>query len=1055
MLRVRPLLDQYKCSEAADANLTSFFGGSGKYNVPADVYDEFLQAYLYDLQNGAVLGIIERRSTPLFPMIFDLDFTLPDEPARLKALRLVMDTFRDYIVQNHLIITGVKDSWDVAAKLVYQDGQLSHRNREKFHVVFPTILVDTRTGKGFVDFLHKELRDPQWKQWLDVKVVTDNGLRMLGSFKKESMEGGCYVPCHLDENGDIVDDHMTIEVLRRHSVRNASAEGAVSFVDIDLGLDTDAPEESCNGSSNSNSNSSTGAGKEAFAHRVTVPMRVLRSAVMALPASFYSSGTYQDWARVVWVIHNLAGHGDYKEDGLQLAHEFSKQAADAYDSRRVDKMYHAADARPRDRPRLGWRWLFQQLSQHQPELAAQLAAQVETIKASHVPEEWDATVLREALADMLGVYHEAVDELRFTQDAIAFRVRETAGAGPAEDGTEVVVEGSVRRQDGAVYLGGEYKGHACQNVRIEDSLALLHSSIPESARWVVKFVDHDIAELRNNAGELQALVTVHKHLEKDKTYLTMSVGGMRRGVSIRNRHAVGLVHDRVIDSVKDYMFKTFGVSQNYFDRCVFNITLPEGETRRSEGVLVNTLLQSRPALRDTWAFDEDAKSACRNGLFQCQPDTRVWTRVHNAIVESRLRIEFVDVRDVVPAERSWMFTRRGIIALREEFAGQIIRPGFEATLDTNLDVFPLAGGMCFDTRTMQMRRLVPEDRVQKTAGWEYDPALAAAHRGDVERFFEQLFPVPEERDVVLRVLAGILSGRRYLKKVLCLTDRRAGCNGKSTLVKLLNTFVGDLGTSDNKLLIKGGTDRGRDQHDAGLEPYKGYRLAVLEELKKSQKLDEGLLKNLSGGVDVAVQGRRIGVGDRFKYTWGALVVMVFNEGDIPQFDLTDQAMIDRLLFAPMRSRFEPGFEASDDDEPYTYAADASIPLKMPLWRSAFLDLLKENYVPEDIRGADIPEGMREWRRDVVNDRNDIAEWLEKHVEKLDERSTERFAVSELQAYAGQMGVETNGFETSAVAWLRANNFHYRDMGRIRLGTGWKTVRKIVVHARIVYQQAFV
>jgi len=128
------------------------------------------------------------------------------------------------------------------------------------------------------------------------------------------------------------------------------------------------------------------------------------------------------------------------------------------------------------------------------------------------------------------------------------------------------------------------------------------------------------------------------------------------------------------------------------------------------------------------------------------------------------------------------------------------------------------------------------------------------------------------------------------------------------------------------LLNKSAFDRDKDSHDAGLEPYVGTRLVILEELKRTTKLDEGLVKLLTGGAGVTVEGRRCGTNERFRFTWQSGILCVFNEGDCPQFDVTDSAFVGWLLVAPMRSKFVSP-SSPELAEEHTFEADADINAK--------------------------------------------------------------------------------------------------------------------------------
>ena len=102
-----------------------------------------------------------------------------------------------------------------------------------------------------------------------------------------------------------------------------------------------------------------------------------------------------------------------------------------------------------------------------------------------------------------------------------------------------------------------------------------------------------------------------------------------------------------------------------------------------------------------------------------------------------------------------------------------------------------------------------------------------------------------------------------------LTDRRAGWNGKTTLLNLMHSFFGGYSASNTKFVCAGSFQRDRDSHDAGLEPFRTTRLLVAEELKHNMSLDVALLKQLAGGADVRIEGRRFGSGERFKFFWQA------------------------------------------------------------------------------------------------------------------------------------------------------------------------------------------
>jgi phage/plasmid-associated DNA primase len=322
-------------------------------------------------------------------------------------------------------------------------------------------------------------------------------------------------------------------------------------------------------------------------------------------------------------------------------------------------------------------------------------------------------------------------------------------------------------------------------------------------------------------------------------------------------------------------------------------------------------------------------------------------------------------------------------------AGKVVDERFRDSLDSNPDIFALANG-CFAFPVPEeggvqgkpsFRELCPEDRVSMTAGWAYSKDAAAAARAELEGFLSRVLPEPAERAVVLAYFASSMSGRRMAKKLLAMTDRRSGNNGKTTLMVLISLFIGAYAelSKGTKFVCKGSFDRDRDSHDAGLEPFRGKRLVVAEELKSSMTLDVALMKRVAGGAGVQVGGRSFGSKESFQFLWQAAFVLIFNEGDCPMYDHGDTAFLERLLFAPMRAKFVKGAAAGDGGQPWTFEVDTGVSGKFPGWLSALADVLIDHF---GIAGCfeNTPASMNEWRKDVTTDANPVAQWCEQNFE---------------------------------------------------------------------------
>ena len=90
--------------------------------------------------------------------------------------------------------------------------------------------------------------------------------------------------------------------------------------------------------------------------------------------------------------------------------------------------------------------------------------------------------------------------------------------------------------------------------------------------------------------------------------------------------------------------------------------------------------------------------------------------------------------------------------------------------DTNLDLFS-CNNLAVELNSGLVRKLVPHDYVTIATTYDYDPE---ASPDVVDKVFTDIYPVPEERDLVRKFAAYCLTGRTDHKTFMVLTDRRSG-----------------------------------------------------------------------------------------------------------------------------------------------------------------------------------------------------------------------------------------------------------------------------------------
>ena len=480
------------------------------------------------------------------------------------------------------------------------------------------------------------------------------------------------------------------------------------------------------------------------------------------------------------------------------------------------------------------------------------------------------------------------------------------------------------------------------------------------------------------------------------------------------------------------------VNNNTNNGTIINFNLDPEKDRHDDEELAKAVIAANPHLVDRIRFVPDLKSNNCNGIFYCDEETNVWAQRSSTVIEKKLLPLFENL-GLGSADLKHVNSKRGRGDMVYCVASEAIDERFISKVDTNLDLFATAGSV-FDSRVNGWRPIVPDDYAFTTTGWAYDAEAAKEKRGEVDAFLEQVLPVPEERRVVLAFYASLLSGDRNVKKFLSFTDKQGGDNGKSALSTLFTTFFGDYVKINTKFVCKGAFDKDKDSHDAGMEPMRGKRLLVAEELKNHMTLDEALLKRVTGGSTVRIEGRRCGSNEQFKYVWQAGIVLIFNEDDIPKFDLGDAAFMKRMLVVPMRSRFVTKLDPEDADEPFVFEVDQGLHAKFPGWCSALADVLLENrQAPILFENNMLPPDMLQWRHEVTTGGNPYAEWLDAHT-TVTGVNDDYVLIADLKVAAGG-GREFQRFAKAYFTGLAG--VVIKDRGSVKVDGLWATKRGIV------------
>tara|TARA_Y100000992_G_scaffold78971_1_gene50066 strand:- start:2030 stop:4753 length:2724 start_codon:yes stop_codon:yes gene_type:complete len=260
---------------------------------------------------------------------------------------------------------------------------------------------------------------------------------------------------------------------------------------------------------------------------------------------------------------------------------------------------------------------------------------------------------------------------------------------------------------------------------------------------------------------------------------------------------------------------------------------------------------------------------------------------------------------------------------------------FHEKLDANTNLLCFENGV-FDFEQNIFREGRPEDYISMSTNIDYKPyeKISKKMKGEIELFMEQLFPEKELRDYMYQHLASTCIGNNINNTFNIYTG--CGRNGKSVLVDLMSKCLGDYkGTVPITLITRGRTNIGSATPE--IARLKGLRYAVMQEPSKREKINEGMLKELTGGVDV-LQGRHLHQ-EPIEFIPQFKLAVTCNT----LFDITsnDDGTWRRIRVCDFKSLFTENPVDDDEDKPYQFKVDKNLPVKFEKWKTGFMSKLIE------------------------------------------------------------------------------------------------------------------
>jgi len=325
----------------------------------------------------------------------------------------------------------------------------------------------------------------------------------------------------------------------------------------------------------------------------------------------------------------------------------------------------------------------------------------------------------------------------------------------------------------------------------------------------------------------------------------------------------------------------------------------------------------------------------------------------------------------------------------------------------------------------------PDDYIVKCTNYDYVPKhlIQQSVIDEVTLFMEQLFPVEELRRYMWDHLASTLIGTNENQTFNIYTG--SGRNGKSMLVLLMGKVLGDYkGTVPITLITQKRTSIGGTSSE--IVALKGTRYAVMQEPSKGDKINEGIMKEITGGDPI--QGRAL---FRDTVTFIPQFKLVVCTNTLFDIEADDDGTWRRIRVCDHMAKFMENPVDNDPDEPYQFKVNKRLEDKFPEWKTACMALLVELAIVNKGNVKDCKIVLAQSNK-YREGQNYLAEFMKERVEVIDGGTLKK---NEVQQEFRDWYQEQHGKTRSVPKPKELIDYIIKKYGKYPKG-GWKGIAMI-------------
>jgi hypothetical protein len=542
-----------------------------------------------------------------------------------------------------------------------------------------------------------------------------------------------------------------------------------------------------------------------------------------------------------------------------------------------------------------------------------------------------------------------------------------------------------------VYLGSLND----DNVMVNNLARISNTLDPDAEYMYMRSLKMDGATLqRMDAREDDPVVHMNSPFTKDQTMCVRAKGKKTLNVTAKLANQVFM---DVASKSHQYVERKHGLTLfqvNHFNNCVFNVA-NDTHGMRADSDLAKAWISCTRSHGDGAHTSQIVKT--NEAYYYFMEDVGTWQKTTcTDMVCNRMLSAMESYKDgaffdsLNESEKKYVKSIRGGTAVFRRALNDFFDPQFEKKLDADMNLLPFDNGV-YILNTGDFRPLRWSDYVTTTIGYAYVKHPPDDEVELVDRFFKQVLPLPEERELFLRLVGTALCGMPLDKKFVVMQDYRDGDNGKSVAIKTVEAAFGNFCMPNQPAFLGASSHTNPNGHESNMLAYKGKRLAIFDETDPNMRFDLAKLKSLTGGAP-RLAARGAGLLSVTEFRWSAFILIACNKGCLPQVDSTDAAFVNRMVPIPMRAKFNNDLAAAG--EPFSHPKDCEIERKLRSVRMAVLQSLLDALQRHKSEGGNfdtLPVGCMELRAAIVMDSDNKLEAVASFVDQNVNFTLERTA----------------------------------------------------------------